>query len=739
MASSSEIEKLERRYAENPEGRFFAPLADAYRKAGQVDRALELVRAGLTKHPDYLSAHIVLGRCLLDKAADADASATFRSVLSLDSENIIALKSLAEIAERSGRNDEAREWLQKLLSVDSMNAEAEADLQRLGGALAAPAPAAEQAPAEVAPETSFADLAQEMRAAPSREAVPAVAEAAPPPAEAAPVHAEPPPAAEVTAASAEPPTAAEAAPAPEEPVPAPAEAAPAHPEAETTRVVAAVQPPAPIEELELEKAAGAATEEPIAESAPVPVLEMPEAAPEPVARTAQPALALPDLPSLDEMPVEPVEAGAEEIPEPMAAAAAAEPAPVKPDVHPLPADVSVSSESLDVTPFDDSLEWGTGERSSRAIRAEDVEAVAHDAAVRAPAVEFMSEMGLPGAEESAPPAEEPAPAGPPPAAAAAVPSLDEFMIEPPPDQSLGGMEVSGGEKVELPADLSGAYSIVDAVAGSVVDFPEVPEPVARPSGPTPVPQGLPLIMPEDVTPPEEFARPSAKMVQMVSPPPREEPAAHPPMATETMGDLYLKQGFRSEAAEVYRRLLAQRPSDAGLAQKLRAAESPPPDLRAASLGAESVGTWLKRVAGARLSVAAPAPALAPPLPSSPPPSPPLPSSPPPSPPSPSSGAPTPLESVFMAEPEGEPAHPAPDAFSLDQIFGAGDAASAPAQSAPNAPAAPPPPAGASFDDFFGAPAPAPAPPAPAEAPKRPSQLGDEDLTAFSAWLQGLKK
>ena len=44
MAATSEIEKLERRYAENPDGRFFAPLADAYRKAGQVDRALEVVR-----------------------------------------------------------------------------------------------------------------------------------------------------------------------------------------------------------------------------------------------------------------------------------------------------------------------------------------------------------------------------------------------------------------------------------------------------------------------------------------------------------------------------------------------------------------------------------------------------------------------------------------------------------------------------------------------------------------------
>ena len=39
----SEIEKLERRYAENPQGLTFAPLAEVHRKTGEVARALELV------------------------------------------------------------------------------------------------------------------------------------------------------------------------------------------------------------------------------------------------------------------------------------------------------------------------------------------------------------------------------------------------------------------------------------------------------------------------------------------------------------------------------------------------------------------------------------------------------------------------------------------------------------------------------------------------------------------------
>ena len=60
MAYQPEVEKLEKQYQTNPD-QYFAPLADAYRKAGNLDFALDIVRNGLAKRPNYLSAHIVLG------------------------------------------------------------------------------------------------------------------------------------------------------------------------------------------------------------------------------------------------------------------------------------------------------------------------------------------------------------------------------------------------------------------------------------------------------------------------------------------------------------------------------------------------------------------------------------------------------------------------------------------------------------------------------------------------------
>jgi hypothetical protein len=129
--ATSEIEKLERRYAENPQGLTFAPLAEVHRKNGDVPRALELLTAGLELHPNYIPASIVLGRCHQDLGDLPAAEAAFAHVLRLDDENVIALKSLADINERLKRYDDAESWLRRLVSVDRSNDEAREQLRRL--------------------------------------------------------------------------------------------------------------------------------------------------------------------------------------------------------------------------------------------------------------------------------------------------------------------------------------------------------------------------------------------------------------------------------------------------------------------------------------------------------------------------------------------------------------------------------------------------------------------------------
>ena len=165
MAYTSEIEKLEKRWAENPKGRNFAPLADAYRKAGELDRAIELCKSGLERHPDYVSAHIVYGRCLVDQRQDIAAGEVFQKVLTLDPENILALRVLAEICERGKRFEEAVGWLTKLLAVDPMNGDAAEHLARAKGQAAAAAKRTEPFVAVVAPAPAAVALSDDDGAA----------------------------------------------------------------------------------------------------------------------------------------------------------------------------------------------------------------------------------------------------------------------------------------------------------------------------------------------------------------------------------------------------------------------------------------------------------------------------------------------------------------------------------------------------------------------------------------------
>lgn len=131
---TARIQSLEGSFADNP-GRYFVALAGAWREAGEIGRAEEILRENLKRFPG-LSAHVLLGRCLADRGAFQEAANEFHYVLSIDAQNLIALRTLAEMAAAGGRRAEAEKWYNELLAVDPMNAEARAALQALarGGA-----------------------------------------------------------------------------------------------------------------------------------------------------------------------------------------------------------------------------------------------------------------------------------------------------------------------------------------------------------------------------------------------------------------------------------------------------------------------------------------------------------------------------------------------------------------------------------------------------------------------------
>jgi tetratricopeptide (TPR) repeat protein len=102
MADSRKIEELKRRVQQDPASIAFAALADEYRRAGQFHDAIETCRAGLLRHPAYVSARVTLGRALLEIGEYDEAQTNLEQVLRAAPENLAAIRALAEIHERRG-------------------------------------------------------------------------------------------------------------------------------------------------------------------------------------------------------------------------------------------------------------------------------------------------------------------------------------------------------------------------------------------------------------------------------------------------------------------------------------------------------------------------------------------------------------------------------------------------------------------------------------------------------------
>lgn len=126
-----EIERFEEQYRSQPESLVFARLADAYRKAGRPEQAQEVLVDGLARHPDYPSGHIVYARTLRDLGRLDEAALSFRRVLELDAENLVAVAELGSLAEERHELAEARHWYERLVHVDPTNDEAAQRLAEL--------------------------------------------------------------------------------------------------------------------------------------------------------------------------------------------------------------------------------------------------------------------------------------------------------------------------------------------------------------------------------------------------------------------------------------------------------------------------------------------------------------------------------------------------------------------------------------------------------------------------------
>ena len=662
MASSPRVEELRKKFDENPR-RYFAPLANEYRKAGDFAQAIAICREYLPQQPGHMSGHIVFGQALYEARQFDEAKAVFETALALDPENLIALKHLGDIELIAGKTDAARAWYQKILDADPRNEEILAQLAKL-----------EQKKAGAKVGATMV-----MQAVPRPGTAPK-APSAPKPTPPSPAT----PAAAPPSAPPRPPSAAAPTPVVTPAVAQPAAPAPPPPPAAAPMVTA----DSPTQEIRLD------TIPTHAPPAPPPAVE--------------PALGL-----------EPTSMGGSVEPQSFSSSPTIE----------IDAHVSAQKEAPPVDSF--SLEGLETTSLAADVPAPEPSSPA-PAAI--PVAEAPAE-GLVDLDISIPaPAAEPAPAA---AASSSAPESVDLDISAPPAPTA---PEPVAETIDLdfapPSASPVAAPVVEAAPasddlplldlGSSESAPAVPEPVAAAPMPEPEPSAPPVI---------DFA-----------PPPIEEPPPPPPMpepepvaatasdsssafVTETMAELYLKQGHREEALRVYRALLEKRPGDAALLAKIASLEPKPvpartgptiremlhvialrrPGYRPAATGGNGAAAYTASEVGPDGLAYLFNNAAVSPL---------------------DDAAATMLASAFATHNgqdsilRGAPAHPATNDLSLNTVFSAENPA----------PAAPP--QNFSFDQFFSQ---------RATAEHDASIAGEaqpeskEDVAQFSQWLEGLKQ
>ena len=118
---NSEIDTLLTQLDAHPESLLFARLADAYMKADKIDQAIQVCEQGLSHHSDYVTGHVIMGKCYSKIGLLDQAKAEYHRALELDHEHPSALFYLGNVYAEERTVDLARNCYKQILTRDPLN------------------------------------------------------------------------------------------------------------------------------------------------------------------------------------------------------------------------------------------------------------------------------------------------------------------------------------------------------------------------------------------------------------------------------------------------------------------------------------------------------------------------------------------------------------------------------------------------------------------------------------------
>lgn len=132
-SSQPRIEALRARWDRDPSSRLSLQLAEEYRRSGDLDQAMHVLRKGIETTPS-IAAEVALGRCLLEANDVAAAKVHLGRAIERDPTQMVAYRHLIEVHTRLGDRDEAEAALDIYRQLNPTDPELDDLAARLIGA-----------------------------------------------------------------------------------------------------------------------------------------------------------------------------------------------------------------------------------------------------------------------------------------------------------------------------------------------------------------------------------------------------------------------------------------------------------------------------------------------------------------------------------------------------------------------------------------------------------------------------
>lgn len=126
------IEEYQLILMKDPSSKVFAPLAEAYRKMGLVQQALELCERGVDRNPKYVSGLVAYGKILIELENYKDAITQLKQAVQLKSDNVLANRLLGLSYQKMGHPELALKYFKTLLYLKPNDSYAEEFVSKWG-------------------------------------------------------------------------------------------------------------------------------------------------------------------------------------------------------------------------------------------------------------------------------------------------------------------------------------------------------------------------------------------------------------------------------------------------------------------------------------------------------------------------------------------------------------------------------------------------------------------------------